>query len=324
MKADKNRTLFDILSEHDAYNVVGHVRPDGDSIGSQLAIFHILKNMGKKCFVINNFDFPVNFSSFVDGIDRLPIERIDVSLPLICTDCSDFKRSGDVVCSKFASPFLNIDHHMSNELFAENNIVAPTSASTTEIIADNIIAEQFQINPEIARLLYVGILTDTGRFAYGSTTEKTFEIAGFLVRNGACPSEVFEKIFANERIERYRLLERFLRNIYVDFTNKTCISRLDEKDFAETGALWFDSEGFVDYTRNLSGISVGAYLEFYKNSAKCSLRTSNAKLKLDVFAQKFGGGGHQCAAGFTFTGDTSNFYEHFSVLLIEHVRNFSK
>lgn len=324
MKSDKNSRLFDILNEHDAYNVVGHVRPDGDSIGSHLAIFHILKKIGKKCFVVDNYDFPPQFYSFVDGVERIKIADIDESLPLICCDCSDLKRIGEPLLQKVNKPFLNIDHHMSNKLFAEHNIVDPKSASTTEIISDIIISEQFSINFEIARLLYVGILTDTGRFAYGSTSEKTFRIAEFLVKNGARPNEIFEKIFTNERIERYRLLERFLRNIDADFTNKTCISRLDEKDFLETGALWFDSEGFVDYTRNLADISVGAYLEFRDDSVKASLRTSDPKLQLDVFAKKFDGGGHQCAAGFTFKGDTSNFYEQFRIMLIEHVKNFSK
>lgn len=318
---DKNQfNLKDVLDRYDAYNIVGHIRPDGDTIGSQVALCLMLQKLGKQCFIIDNYDLPPCFYDILCGIKRIKISEIDLALPLICCDCSDFERTGNDVISKFDRPFLNIDHHISNNFFAEINIVYPSASSTCEIIADMIINQNLPLDYDISRFLYVGILTDTGRFAYEATTARTFQIAEVLVQHGVSPVDIFSKIFTNERIERYRLLERFLKNIDADFGNNICISQLSVKDFNETGASWSDAEGFVDYTRNLAGINVGVFLEFRDDFVKGSLRASDKKFRLDLFAAKFNGGGHPCAAGFNFKCSSENFLEYFKSLLIEHLK----
>ncbi|MDR2432695.1 MAG: DHH family phosphoesterase, partial [Puniceicoccales bacterium] len=251
-----------LLFEHSAYNVVGHVRPDGDCVGSQLAIFNILKAKNIQCNIIKNDNYGSVLSSFIDGYPVVNDGQIDPTLPLICVDCSDFKRAGANICKKYNKPYLNIDHHISNDKFADHNIIDAHASSTAQVIAEALLRENIDFDKKTAEMLYLGILTDSNRFAYDTTTLATIKIVEILMGKGIRISEIFQKVYERNTLRKYSLLERFLHNVTVFEDGYCCTSFITENDFVGTRAELLDTEGFVNYTRQIDGVKVGAFLEF--------------------------------------------------------------
>jgi phosphoesterase RecJ-like protein len=314
--------LFELLARYDAYNIIGHVCPDGDSIGSQVALSEVVRALGKQCHIVENSAVPKNLSYFLKGVPSIPADGMDVSLPLICVDCMDYNRIGSVAGLHGREAFLNIDHHISNSWFAANNIVIDDASSTAEILAELLIGSKFTITKTMADALYLGIVTDSGRFSYPSTSLKTFKLAETLVGIGTSPSKIYTLVYENNTLERYRLLERFLKNIEIFCDGRLCLSFLREADFLETGASVLDTEGFVNYARELRGVLIGCFVDVRDDFMKCSLRAIDGSLRVDAFAGMFGGGGHQCAAGFSKTGVSSDFIEDIKTALCRHVEKF--
>ncbi|MDR2778855.1 MAG: DHH family phosphoesterase [Puniceicoccales bacterium] len=316
-----DRKLATLLLEHHAYNVVGHIRPDGDCVGSQLAIFNILKAKNIKCNIIKNDNYGSVLSQFLNGYTTVDDTQCNQTLPLICVDCSDFQRVGMNIRKKYNKPYLNIDHHISNDKFANHNIIDSSASSTAQVIAEALLHENVDFDKKTAEVLYLGIMTDSNRFAYDTTTLSTIRIVEALVAKGIHVSEIFQKVYERDTLQKYLLLERFLRNLTVFQEGRCCTSFITEKDFMETKAEPFDTEGFVNYTRQINGVMVGAFLEFHGTCVKCSLRSKNATLRMDLLAKKFGGGGHPAAAGFNIESNDPIFYSKFKSALAEHVRN---
>ncbi|MDR2628460.1 MAG: DHH family phosphoesterase [Puniceicoccales bacterium] len=319
-----DRKISALLFEYSAYNVVGHIRPDGDCVGSQLAIFNILKAKNIQCNIIKNDDYGFILSPFMDGYAVVDDRRFDSTLPLICVDCSDFRRAGTNICKKYNKPYLNIDHHISNDKFADHNIIDANASSTAQVIAEALLRENIDFDKKTAEVLYLGIMTDSNRFAYDTTTLATIRVVEALMAKGIRISEIFQKVYERDTLRKYLLLERFLHNVTVFEDGYCCISFITEKDFAETQAEFLDTEGFVNYTRQIDGVKVGAFLEFHETYVKCSLRSKNATWRLDLLAKKFGGGGHPAAAGFNIELKDIDFYAKFKSALAEHVRNILK
>ena len=312
-----------LLTRYKEYNVVGHIRPDGDCVGSQLAIANILEQLRIKCNIIKNSDIGRVLSHFFDGYKLINDNEMDMLLPLICVDCSDFRRTGDYISGNYkVRPYICIDHHTSNARFAENNIINTSAAATTEIIADLMLQNGIKFNQKISNLLYLGIMTDTNRFAYETTTKNTLQIVEHLVDNGANLSSIYYDVYEHDSIERYRALEIFLKNICVFANGKCCISHLTFNDLGKVGAKHSDTEGFVNYARQLDGVDIGAFLEFNKDYINCSMRAKSPKFRIDTFAEKFGGGGHPAAAGFVLKNFQKNFYETFKLELANYVQSF--
>ncbi len=295
--------LVEILSTYPAYNIVGHVNPDGDCIGSGVALCQVLEHLGKDGFFIRNSQVADHFDYFFINITSVDLESCNYQLPLICVDCPVYSRVGKILLEKYESPFLVIDHHISNKKFGKYNIVAPYAASTTEVLMQLLERDKIHITANIAEALYLGLMTDTGRFSY-NTSVNTFKYAYDLVSAGVNPNKICSIIYENNSIKRYRLLERFLNHMELFSNDRACLSYLSTADFMETGGSPLDTEGFVGYTRELHGILVGCYIEYHDNFVKCSMRSSNKELRLDLLASKLGGGGHACAAGFTSDVDT--------------------
>ncbi|MDR1890742.1 MAG: DHH family phosphoesterase [Puniceicoccales bacterium] len=316
-----DKKLAALLFKHPAYNVVGHVRPDGDCVGSQLAIFNILMARNIKCNIIKNGNYGSILSPFVDGYAVVSDTQFDPTLPLICVDCSDFKRVGVNIREKYDKPYLNIDHHISNDKFADHNIVDASASSAAQVIAEALIRENIDFDKKTAEMLYLGIMTDSNRFAYDTTTLDTIKVVATLVAKGIRVSKIFQKVYERDTLQKYALLERFLRNVTVFENGRCCMSFITEKDFMETGAELLDTEGFVNYTRQIRDVEVGAFLEFHDNYVKCSLRSKDAAWRMDLLAKEFGGGGHPAAAGFIIEHKDPAFYSKFRSTLAEHVKN---
>lgn len=317
-----NHSLLELLLRNREYNIVGHIRPDGDCIGSQLAIYHILQQYDIQCNIIKNDDYGSVLSGFLDGCDVIQDDQANYELPLICVDCSDFARTGKFIPRNYERPYLNIDHHISNNNYGEYNFIDPDAVSTTEVIARLLANDKVDYGKLAAEMIYLGIMTDSNRFAYSTTTKDTLKITESLVERGADLPKIYNAIYEHNSIERYRLLTIFLKNITVFNGGLCCTSFVTADDFKNTGAQRADTEGFVDYTRALDGVQAGAFLEIHDEYIKCSMRSRSTDIRMDILASQFGGGGHPAASGFIVQSPTPDFYKIFQSALAEHVTRF--
>jgi|TARA_B110000495_G_C22974928_1_gene572527 phosphoesterase RecJ-like protein len=282
--------------------VIGHARPDGDCIGSQIALSGMLKMSGVDVLAVNADRIPEALN-YLDGSSD--IEMINPSslgdLPLVYVDCADEFRVGPKTSEALASRrrILNIDHHITNTLYAEMNLIDADASATCEILAGIALDVDLDIGASIAQAMYAGIVTDTGRFSYAATSSRVFELCSELVKRGASPQIATQNLFENESLARMKLLERFLASLALECDGKVCVGQLRQRDFLETGTSYQDTEGFVDYARTIKGVSVGVLLEERKTETKSSLRANRKELRVDQIASLFGGGGHACAAAMT-------------------------
>ncbi|MCC6414585.1 MAG: bifunctional oligoribonuclease/PAP phosphatase NrnA [Opitutaceae bacterium] len=292
--------------------VIGHARPDGDCIGSQVALARILTAAGVDAVCVNGDPVPRRLRFLARQTLVLPAEEI---LPVaadhtaIYVDCADAARCGVRLSKAFPRPLAVFDHHLSNRGFAEHDFIDAGSAATAEILAGVALDLELAIDAETAQALYTGILTDTGQFRYHSTSRRTFMLAAELLSRGARPAEAGYELYERESIGKLRLLESFLRSLKFEADGRVCIGLLSQGVFAATGSDAEDTEGLVDYARLIDGVEVGVLIEERESGGvKASLRAKNPACRVDRIAGRFNGGGHACAAGLTTALPTSEFY----------------
>ena len=283
--------------------VIGHARPDGDCIGSQVALCRVLRARGVEAVCVNadpvprRLAFLVGDTPFLLGRDFLPEGAAIDGWRAVFVDCADHARPGKRLASAFLRPLGCIDHHLSNGSYAEHNIVDSAAAATAEILAGLFLDLGITIDAVGAQALYAGIATDTGQFSFPSTTHRVFELTGELIERGANPAVASNQLYAQESFAKLELLGRFLASLRRECGGRVCVGVLRRSDFAETGALSEDTEGLVDYARSIEGIEIGVLVEERPEGAKASLRAKDPAMRVDQIAATFGGGGHACAAG---------------------------
>jgi phosphoesterase RecJ-like protein len=278
--------------------VVGHARPDGDCIGSQVALARVLRALGHEVLCLNPDPVPRRLEFLVKGLTFLrPDYFAEDDYAGVFVDCADHDRAGEELKARFPSPVGNIDHHLSGVRFAEHNFVDSTSAATAEILAGMLFDNGLPVDAATAQGLYVGVLTDTGQFRFNSTSRRTFLLGAELLARGANPAEAGYELYERETAGRLRLLQRFLVSLRFECGGRICVGMLPDGVFAETGALPEDTEGLVDYPRAIDTVDIGVLVEERAGSIKASLRSKNPAFRLDLVAAQFGGGGHACAAG---------------------------
>lgn len=278
--------------------VVGHARPDGDCIGSQVALCRLLRARGVDAVCCNPDPVPRRIAFLVADTPFVPLEAaLAEKREAIFVDCADRKRASAPFADAFPSPLGNIDHHLSNPGFARINIVDTTSAAAAEIIAGLARDAGLATDPVTAMALYVGIATDTGQFRFAATTERTFALSAALVAAGAEPARAGFELYEQETFGKLQLLQRFLASLETCAGGRVCIGLLPEGIYAETGTDTEDAEGLVDYARSIAGVEIGALVEVRDGAIKGSLRAKDASFRVDQVAALFNGGGHACAAG---------------------------
>lgn len=291
----------DLLSALDSkpVAVLGHVRPDGDCIGSQVAVCRILRARGLDAVAVNEHEVPKTLQPFVGDTPFFKADSFDPGeRVLVSTDCADRKRFGKEFEPRLGKVFGNIDHHISNTQYAERNLIDGAASATGEILAGICFDLGLPIDPVTAQALYIGIATDTGQFRFRSTSHRTFELVGRLMDAGADPADAALHLYENESFAKLKLLQCFLDSLTLYADGKICVGVIDEAMYAETGAVTEDTEGLVDYARAIEGVSVGVLLEDRHGSIKGSLRAKDPAVRVDVIAKQFNGGGHAAAAGF--------------------------
>ena len=301
--------------------VLGHRRPDGDCIGSQVALTRILRSRGIDARAVNADPIPRTLQSFVGDTPFYGPSEIGASECLVITvDCADYSRVGESLQEKFPEVFLNVDHHVSNTQFALHNFVLPEASATGEILAKFFFDSGYECDQTTAEALYLGICTDTGQFCYSGTNASVFEVCRKLCESGAEPSRVAHELYEREKPGRIQLLQKFLASFRMEFDDRVCVGSIYEKFYQETGTQPEDTEDFVDYARSLEGVELGVLLEDRNGKMKGSFRAKEKKYRVDLLAKSFNGGGHACAAGFNVDSTIEEFYPKLIQTIGEHLQ----
>ncbi len=299
------RRISDTIELCGSFLITAHVRPDGDAIGSELALYNVLKDMGKEVLVYNQDKTPDNYL-FLPGSESIVHELKDPKRydAVFVLDSSDLERIGDLASRVGAlKRIINVDHHVSNTGFCELAFVDSGASSTGEMLYR--LFQYMKIVPtkDVAQCLYAAILTDTGGFRYGSTKKETLLAAGELVGAGAEPQWLSENIYENYPLEKFALLTEVLRTLTLDLDDQVASVVVSLAAIARTGALSEHIEGFVDIPRTIKGVKVAIlYLEVSENVYKLSMR-SKGKVNVEQLARHFGGGGHTNAAACQVRGE---------------------
>ena len=279
--------------------VFGHVRPDGDCIGSQVAMTRLLRAHEVDAIAVNEHEVPPMCEAFVGDTPFFLAADVDLSdRVLVTVDCADRKRLGGETLDRIGAIALNVDHHISNGLYAEENLIDGASSATGEMLAGIFVDNAYTIDPVMAQALYIGIATDTGQFRFSQTTKQTFDLCRALMDHGADPAAAALELYEKESPAKLALLQRFLASFDFQCGGRVCLGLLTQKDFDETGARKEDTEGLVDYARSIDGVDIGILLEERAGMLKGSFRAKDPKHRVDQLARLFNGGGHACAAGF--------------------------
>ena len=287
------------------YAVVGHARPDGDCIGSQVALARALRAPGREIVCVNTDPVPRRLK-FCLG-DTVFLRAADLPAGdwhALFVDCADRARAGDRLARRFATPLASFDHHLSNPGFGTHNFVDSNSAATGEILAGLCLDAGLPVDPTTANALYTGIATDTGQFRFHSTTRRTFLLAAELMTRGADPAAASAELYERETAGKLQLLQRFLASLQLECSGRVCVGVLPIGSYEATGTQPEDTEGMVDYARGIDGVDIGVLIEERADGIKASLRGKEPAFRLDRVAAQFGGGGHACAAGLNVKGAT--------------------
>ncbi|MEX0331654.1 MAG: bifunctional oligoribonuclease/PAP phosphatase NrnA [Puniceicoccaceae bacterium] len=304
--------------------IMGHVRPDGDCIGSQVGLARCMREMGFDVVCYNEHRVPQNCVPFVgDTPFFMAGEGVDANRVAITVDCADRKRLGQTLQEAYPEVYLNIDHHISNTLYGEHNIIDGHSSATGEILGGMMLDNDMPMDAAAAQALYVGIATDTGQFRFASTTRDTFEICCHLMEKGADPASAAMELYERESPAKLALLQRFLASFQYVCDKRACIGIIDDEAWEATGACKEDTEGLVDYARSIEGVEIGILLEERDGMLKGSFRAKDKIHRVDLLARQFNGGGHACAAGFNPESTLKEFYPRLVKALEEHFHSMN-
>jgi len=304
--------------------VVGHARPDGDCIGSQVALARVLQARGLDVICVNADVVPRRLQFLVPGMTFLRTDEVlrnTEDRAAIFVDCADHARGGERLKARYPEPVAMIDHHLSNVGYAACNLIDSASAATCEILAGMFFDNDLVVDAPAAQALFAGILTDTGQFRFSSTSRRCFVLAGELVARGARPPEVGYELYERESEGKLRLLQHFLASLRLEQGGRICIGSLAPGIFEATGSSIEDTEGLVDYARSIDGVEIGALIEERTDgTVKASLRAKEPALRVDLVAAQFNGGGHACAAGLNLKTGAENFYARLLAAMAERLR----
>lgn len=284
--------------------VVGHIRPDGDCVGSQIGLTLALLAEGKKVWCWNQDPIPQKLA-FLDRKKVMtppePGRQFDC---VIATDSASLDRLGTV--SEFIKErklFINIDHHKSNTRFADINWISPREPSTGELIFRLLKAANWPIDPAISDCLFTAVSTDTGSFQYPTTRPATYNVAGELVKRGADLARICDEVYQSYPLSRVRLLKLLYNRFRLTHQNQIAYFWLKKEDFARTGADTADAEGLIDHIRAIEPVVVACVFEEVEPElTRVSLRSKDDRVDVNEIAKQFGGGGHKAAAGARIEG----------------------
>ena len=299
--------------------IVSHVNPDGDTLGSSLALYSVLKEEGKKVYLYNATKVLPVIYDFLPNIDKvkstLP-KKFDL---VVSCDCADFSR---LKIEKGEYRLINIDHHQSNDYFGDLNIVDDTKSSVGEIMYEIISSRYDNLSKETATCLYTSIVEDSGFFRYTRVNQKTFEIASKLVSCGISPSEISFKLKGRQSLAKVRLLGYIYNNFELLYDAKIAYVYLSREVFEKTGARVDDTKNLAANLLDIVNVEVSVMiLKKSDGTFKVSIRSTD-DYEISSVASAFGGGGHPNAAGFDAKSDTD--VEELKREILKQIENIIK
>jgi len=288
------------LREHNKFAVLSHVRPDGDALGSTLALALSLKELGKDVRAWNEEGMleKYSFLARAELLTKPPStpEDFDVAIAL---DTAVQNRLGTTTAAVGnAKLWINMDHHPSNPRYGDLVYIDPTAPATGQILFELLTNQKFPITPAIAENLYAAISTDTGSFQYPNTTVRTFEIAAELVRCGVDVGRVSQLLYENFPRRRIELLRDLLATMRFACDGKVAYFSLSQASALDLGVIPEDNEGLIDHLRAIRGVVVAIFFEeLTDGKVRVSMRSKNEAVDVCAICTQFGGGGHVLAAG---------------------------
>jgi phosphoesterase RecJ-like protein len=305
--ADTRQRTIEEIRDGERFILITHEHPDGDALGSLVAMHGVLQALGKDSVMFmaaDEFPLPYEYRFFVfDGlVSRTPDDVAERTV--IYLDCGNIDRNPLEVVKREEAHILNIDHHHDNTRFGTVNHVVEEASCTAEIVWDLMRDLGVTTTPTIADALYVGLVTDTGRFMYENTGERAHVMAAELIAAGVDVNAIYRRLYEDMPSSKIELLGRGLANIVRYDDGRLTFTRLTREDYEQVGAQESYSEGVIDHLRSISGTKVAALARALLDPdrahlKKVSLRSTDGEVDVSAIARAGGGGGHRQAAGFT-------------------------
>jgi bifunctional oligoribonuclease and PAP phosphatase NrnA len=294
-------SICDAIRGRQRFLLTSHARPDGDSIGSQLAMAYALDALGKEVRLVNADAAPDHYREF-PGVERIEIaSRTDAEVDaLIVMECSDLSRTG--VAFPDGHFIINIDHHAGNRMYGALNWFDESAAACGEMVFDVIRGLGVPLSPEIATHIYLAILTDTGSFHHSNITPRTFDICRQAVEAGVNPAAMARRVFDSNSFGKLKLIGALLAGMELIDEGRLAVLYLDDQMLTTCGCTHNDTEGVINLPLTAREIQA---VVFFKVGPTADVRVSmRSKYDVDVraVASTYGGGGHKNAAGFTIPG----------------------
>lgn len=295
--------IANFILEGKKIGITYHVSPDGDAVGSVLALLNALKSLNKDCYVISKDTLSDNLkflksSEEVTGEVVKPLEETDI---IVVLDCGNLERVSAHL-EEFTGTIINIDHHLSNDKYGDINYIDSNAAATAEIVFEliNIMGINFEecnsTIKEIGTCIYTSIVTDTGGYRHSNVTERTHKISAALKKIGVDNTFIYQSLFDNKDFNRIKLIGKALTNIQLILNGKVALLEIDKSFTDDLGIDIGDTSDIISYGLQIKGVEVTLLLKEVDDGVKASLR---AKSYVDVrkIAEVFGGGGHVRASG---------------------------
>jgi len=286
------------------FAICGHMRPDGDCIGSELALAYALKNIGKQVTVFNQDEMPEKLA-FLDPKKILCGPQKPRQLDgVFVVDCATIERLGTILPAIERRDWLvNIDHHSSNARYGDINWVDPKCASSGEMVFRLLKQAHWTLTPLIADCLFTAISTDTGSFQYASTQPSTYHAAAELVNRGANLARICDEVYQSYPLSRVKLQKHMYNSFKLIEQNQIAYFWIRQMDYKKAGAVPDESEGLIDHIRDIQGVKVAClFEEIEPDITRISLRSKVPEVDVSTIAVSFGGGGHISAAGARIPG----------------------
>jgi phosphoesterase RecJ-like protein len=294
------------IRSRDRFLLTAHEGPDGDALGSLLGMHHLLTQLGKDSVMFlaaKEFPLPIEYRF-------LPLEEVFHEAPadlrdrtIVFLDCGNVDRMPVDFLTEGGNFRINIDHHHDNTRFGDVDLVEVDASCTAEIVYELAVLLGAELTPEMASALYVGMVTDTGKFMYDNSNARTHRIAAELIEAGVAVDETYRRLYEHVPIEKLRLLSRALEGIQRHCDDTLVLAYITAADYEATGAGEEMTEGIIDHLRSVEGARVAALIRDLgdrgRAARKVSLRSSGGEVDVSAIAREHGGGGHTRAAGFS-------------------------
>jgi len=298
--------VIEAIEQADSIVLITHCNPDGDGIGSELALYEALISRGKHVSIRNRDGIPriYNFLAYAEKVEKFDWVSCQDSPDLIISlDCGSFKRLGMPQAIQQETTLINIDHHISNAKFGDINIVDARYCATGAMVSDLLVSMQVIFSADIATAIYVAILTDTASFRHSNTSANVYRLAADLIDAGAQPWPISVAVYESRSLAGIKILMACLETLEICDGGRSAWIYVNAEMYEETGANVEDTEGLIDYARSIGGVEVAVLIRHHELEGRWKVNF-RAKTTADVgaLANSLGGGGHKHAAGCVIGG----------------------